>query len=141
MLIDCQIITKLTRVCESLWMCDRRNLAQTHRLPQELSPNLSRRDWRTLSDATLQRGAAWYLFRHSYRNNLHQSQVKLGYVKFAQLAVSMTVLRNTLTGFSGCCLGSQIWAATFWPFRETTLSNPINYSYIYHKAIVTYKAT
>ena len=82
---------------------------------------MSRKTWRTVSDTTLQCGAAaWNFFRHYFSENLGKSHVRTCHGKFAQLAVSMTVLRDTSTGFMGLCLGNQTWAALLWPLTQLT---------------------
>lgn len=59
-------------------------------------------------------------FRHYFSENLGKSHVRTCHGKFAQLAVSMTVLRDTSTGFMGLCLGNQTWAALLWPLTQLT---------------------
>ena len=82
---------------------------------------MSRKTWRTVSDTTLQSGAAaWNFFRHYFSENLGKAHVRTCHGKFAQLAVSMTVLRDTRTGFMGLCLGNQTWAALLWPLTQLT---------------------
>ena len=86
---------------------------------------MGRKRWRTLSDTTLQKGAAaWQFFRHYCSNNLSAGYIKHNFGKLAQLAVSMTVLHNKTTGFMGYCLGNQVWAALLWPLRDHPKSLP-----------------
>ena len=80
---------------------------------------MKRKTWRTVNDAMIQKGAAaWQFFRYYFKNKLARIQVRLAYGKFGQMAVSMTILRNTSTGFLGLCLGNQVWAALLWPLRQ-----------------------
>ena len=80
---------------------------------------MKRKTWRTVNDGMIQKGAAaWQFFRYYFKNKLARIQVRLAYGKFGQMAVSMTILRNTSTGFLGLCLGNQVWAALLWPLRQ-----------------------
>lgn len=80
---------------------------------------MKRKTWRTVNDGMIQKGAAaWQFFRYYFKNKLARIQVRLAYGKFGQMAISMTILRNTSTGFLGLCLGNQVWAALLWPLRQ-----------------------
>ena len=80
---------------------------------------MKRKTWRTVNDGMIQKGAAaWQFFRYYFKNRLAHNQVRLAYGKFGQMAISMTILRNTSTGFLGLCLGNQVWAALLWPLRQ-----------------------
>lgn len=97
MFINCPIITTLTRVGSCWWVIvqhPRRYLAHSHGLPQDSSQNLSRRDWRTHWCNSSKRCCLVHL--QELLQEDFASKVKLGHVKFAQLAVSMTVLWKTL---------------------------------------------
>ena len=80
---------------------------------------MDRKNWQTISDPAICRGtAAWQWFLHYSVNALGQKGVRLAYGNFSQMAKAGSVLKNTINGFTGLCLGNAVWGALFWPLVE-----------------------
>lgn len=100
-------------------MLTRRYLAKHQKLPQQWSKLMDRKNWQTISDPAICRGAAaWQWFLHYSVNALGQKGVRLAYGNFAQMAKAGLILKNTITGFTGLCLGNAVGGALFWPLVE-----------------------
>ena len=94
----------------------RRYLASQHKLPERWGELMSRKKWSTLSDTTLRKSAAaWHYLRHYTVSGLGAQGMRLSYGIFAKMVPDMHVLRNTVSGFVGLCLGTETWGALFWP--------------------------
>ena len=84
-----------------------------------------------MSDTTLRRGAAaWQWFRFYRQQNLSESGVRLAFGRFAQLVPAMTVMRHD-DGFVGYCLGTERWAALFWPLTQINSGSELNFALDY----------
>ena len=73
------------------------------------------KNWQTISDPAICRGTtAWQWFLH-YSVNAGAKGGQACYGNFSQMARAGSVLKNTISGFTGLCLGNAVWGALFWP--------------------------
>ena len=104
----------------------RRYFARHHKLPKEWSDIMARKNWNTLSETTLQMGAAALEFLRMYNaTNLGQKAVRLAHGIFSQFCQQHVLLQDVYQhGPLGLCLGHATWAGLCWPVRKMDFGNP-----------------
>ena len=104
----------------------RRYFARHHKLPKEWSDIMARKNWNTLSETTLQMGAAALEFLRMYNaTNLGQKAVRLAHGIFSQFCQQHVLLQDVYQhGPLGLCLGHATWAGLCWPVRTMDFGNP-----------------
>ena len=104
----------------------RRYFARHHKLPKEWSDIMARKNWNTLSETTLQVGAAALEFVRMYNaTNLGQKGGRLAHGIFSQFCQQHVLLQEVHQhGRLGLCLGHATWAGLCWPVRSMDFGNP-----------------
>ena len=104
----------------------RRYFARHHKLPKEWSDIMARKNWNTLSETTLQVGAAGLEFVRMYNaTHLGQKGVRLAHGIFSQFCQQHVLLQEVHQhGPVGLCLGHATWPGLCWPVRSMDFGNP-----------------
>lgn len=98
----------------------RRYFARTHTLPAPWSEIMARKNWNTLTEQTLQCGAAAFAFLKHYKSQrLAAHHVRLSHGVFSQFVIEHTLIQFE-DGPLTLCLGHSTWGALCWPVREWT---------------------
>ena len=100
----------------------RRYHARSHKLPAEFSGLMKRKNWSTLSEQTLQIGAAAFVFlRHYTDSRLSEQGIRIAYGMFSKFAMQHCLMRQGFDGPPALCLGNATWACLFWPVEKVSI--------------------
>lgn len=106
----------------------RRYFARTHTLPAPWSEIMARKNWNTLTEQTLQCGAAAFAFLKHYKSQrLAAHHVRLSHGVFSQFVIEHTLIQFE-DGPLTLCLGHSTWGALCWPVREWTFGEFTGYA-------------
>ena len=106
----------------------RRYQARLHKLPKTWSGMMARKNWATISEATIHKSvAAFQWVTHYCRCGLGSQGVRLQHGKFSKFAMELRIMmqvnENDELLYLGFSLGSAEWGALFWPLCEFEASD------------------
>ena len=99
----------------------RRYFASVHQLPERWSTIMGRKNWGSLSEEVLLRGAAAFAFLKFYKQyKLKDRGVRVQHGLFSKFATELTFLsfedsQQNLPSLCGLCLGQFDWGFLLWP--------------------------
>ena len=89
--------------------------SKTHKMPREWHQLMARKTWGTLSEESLQEGAAAWAWLQHWKDDRSSAGIKIWQGVFNKLAPRQEVMKN-LSDESFCfCLSSATWACIWWP--------------------------
>lgn len=94
-------------------------MAKHHSLSKKWSELMSRKNWATISEETLHKGAACLNFLRRYvEDDMGSRGLRLSHGCFSKFAVELCILCRVVDDaaeYHGFCLGNGTWGALFWP--------------------------
>ena len=99
----------------------KRYYARAHALPERWSNIMARKNWGTLSEEVLLRGAAAFAFLRAYRSqDMKMRGVRISHGLFSKFAPQLAILSfedplHVQPSLFGLCLGHYDWGFLLWP--------------------------
>ena len=111
---------------------EQKHRSSRHKLPAEWSRMMKpRKDWPTLSEDTLQRATAAWVWMNTYieeRGRSLPEDTRIGDAVLSKLASPCQILKHNVEGGQTiACLGNRTWAALGVPLQAITVEGDVHY--------------